>query len=152
MQLQASDYFIIITVIIALVLIGLYNFNRKNYKKVIEAQDFINANKMMVQIFIIDKKYEKPTEKNLPKMIYEKLPKISKMKKIAIIKAKVGPQITTLICDKTLYDILPTKKNVKVELAGGYIVSMKGANLADKKKKTLREKLALIAKGEKIKK
>ena len=35
------------------------------------------------------------------------------------------------------------KKNVKVELAGIYIVSVKGANLANKKKKTFKEKMSL---------
>ena len=67
---------------------------------------------------------------------------------MAIIKAKVGPQITTLMCDKPVYDILPVKKNVKVEMAGIYIVGIKGVNLADKKKKTIREKLTLAARGE----
>ncbi len=148
MQLQFSDYFIIIVVIIALIMAGLYYFSRKNYKKVIESQDFIEANKMTVQIFVIDKKYERPTEHNLPKNIYEKLPKSSKIRKMAIIKAKVGPQIATLMCDKPVYDILPVKKNVKVEIAGLYIVGVKGVNLADKKKKTIREKLSLAAKGQ----
>ena len=148
MQLQISDYIIIIVVIIALIMAGLYYFNRKNYKKVIESQDFIAANKMTVQIFVIDKKYERPTDKNLPKNIYEKLPKSSKLRKMAIIKAKVGPQITTLMCDKPVYDILPVKKNVKVEMAGIYIVGIKGVNLADKKNKTIREKLTLAARGE----
>ena len=72
MQLQISDYIIIIVVIIALIMAGLYYFNRKNYKKVIESQDFIAANKMTVQIFVIDKKYERPTDNNLPKNIYTK--------------------------------------------------------------------------------
>lgn len=148
MQLQFSDYFIIIVVIVALIMAGLYYFSRKNYKKVIESQDFIEANKMTVQIFVIDKKYERPTEQNLPKNIYEKLPKTSKIRKMAIIKAKVGPQIATLMCDKPVYDILPVKKNIKVEIAGIYIVGIKGVNLADKKKKTIREKLSLAIKGE----
>lgn len=148
MQLQFSDYFIIIVVIVALIMAGLYYFSRKNYKKVIESQDFIEANKMTVQIFVIDKKYERPTEQNLPKNIYEKLPKTSKIRKMAIIKAKVGPQIATLMCDKPVYDILPVKKNIKVEIAGIYIVGIKGVNLADKKKKTIREKLSLAVKGE----
>lgn len=145
-MLQASDYFIITAIIIALVMSGLVYFSRKNYKKVIESQDFIEANKMTVQIFVIDKKFERPTENNLPKNIFEKLPKSAKLKKMAIVKAKVGPQIVTLMCDKPVYEVLPTKKNVKVEIAGVYIVSIKGMNLADKKKKTLREKASLMVK------
>ena len=32
----------------------------------------------------------------------------------------------TLICDAAVFDALPVKKTVTVELAGAYIVSMKG--------------------------
>jgi hypothetical protein len=60
-----------------------------------------------------------------------------------IVKAKVGPQIATLLCDKNIYDNLPVKKTVKVELAGVYITSIIGFNLEDKKNKTFREKMSL---------
>ena len=137
------DYTLIIIFILAAVMVGLYFFNRKNYKKVIEAQDFIQQNKMVTQVFVIDKKFTKPTPENMPKAIYEKLPKMSKMRKMALVKAKVGPQIVTLMCDKNIFDVLPTKKSIKIELAGVYIVNVVGMNLADKKKKTWREKIAL---------
>lgn len=141
-----GDILLIAVFVVAAVLAGLYFYNRKNMKKMIEAQDFIEANKMTVQIFVIDKKYERPTEHNLPKMIYEKLPKTAKIRKMAIVKAKVGPQIVTLTCDKNVYDILQTKKSTKVQLSGIYIVSVVGMNLENKKKKTMREKIVLFAK------
>lgn len=142
-KVTLSDYILIIIFILAAAIVGLYFFNRKNYKKMIEAQDFIEQNKMVTPAFIIDKKFVKPTVENLPKNIYEKLPKMAKMRKMAIVKAKVGPQIVTLMCEKNIYDILTTKKTLKVEIAGIYIVGIVGVNLADKKKKTWREKIAL---------
>lgn len=145
MHLSAGDITLIVIFIIAAIIIGLYFFNRKNLKKYIEAQDFIEENKMTVQIFVIDKRFEKPTEQNLPKMIYEKLPKSARMRKMAIVKAKIGPQIQTLTCDKNVYEVLATKKNVKVVLSGIYIVNIVGMNLANKKKKSWREKLSLFA-------
>ena len=60
-----------------------------------------------------------------------------------IVKAKVGPQITTLLCDKNVYDVLPNKKTIKVELAGIYISRVIGMNLEDKKKKTIGQKISL---------
>ena len=45
------------------------------------------------------------------------------------------------MCDKPVYEVLPVKKTVKVDIAGMYIVSMTGLNLADKKKKTFTEKI-----------
>ena len=60
-----------------------------------------------------------------------------------MVKAKVGPQIVNLMCDKSVFEIMPMKKNVKVELAGIYIVKIQGTNLANKKKKTFGEKMSL---------
>ena len=55
-----------------------------------------------------------------------------------IVIAKIGPQITTLLCDEKIYKDLPVKKQVKVELAGLFIVGIKGPkadNPSDKSKK-----------------
>lgn len=143
-HLSFGDILLIATFVVAAVIAGLYFYNRKNMKKMVEAQEFIKQNKTVVPIFVIDKKFERPTEQNLPKMIYEKLPKMAKIRKMPIIKAKVGPQIATLTSDKSVYDALTAKKTVKVELSGIYIVGIVGMNLADKKKKTWREKLTLF--------
>lgn len=142
--MQIGDILLIIVFILVAVFAGLYFFSRKNMKKTIEAREFIQQNKIVTQIFVIDKKYERPNEHNLPKMIYEKLPKAAKMRKMPILKAKVGPQIVTLTCDKPIYDVIATKKNVKVELAGIYLVGIVGMNLADKKKKTWKDKMTLF--------
>ncbi len=135
---------LIVVAIIVVVFFGItYYLNKKNMKKVIQAQEFIEQNKMAVQIFVIDKKIDKPTPANMTKAVYEQMSKTARMRKVPLVKAKVGPQIVTLMCDKSVYQILPVKKNVKVDLAGIYIVSIHGMNLADKKKKTLREKIAV---------
>ena len=143
MNFSAGDIFLIITVVLALVLFFVFRFGKKRYEQNVEAQSFINQYKMVTPILIIDKKYEKPTEHNLPKNIYENVPKSAKLRKMPIVKAKVGPQIATLLCDKNIYDNLPVKKTVKVELAGVYITSIIGFNLEDKKNKTFREKMSL---------
>lgn len=137
------DYLIIIAVILVIVLAIMYYFNRKNLGKMTQAQDFINQNKTTMQIFVIDKKLEKPTPSNLTKAIYDQMSKTSRMRKMPMVKAKVGPQIVTLMCDKSVYQVLPVKKSIKVELAGIYIVKIHGMNLADKKKKTLKERVAV---------
>jgi len=145
---NATDISIIVIIVLAIVLAVVYSLSRKNYKKVIEAEDFIKANKQVASIFVIDKRYEKPTEKNVGKLIYEKLENSAKRRKMCMVKAKVGPQIVTLICDKNLYDIITPKKTIKVELSGLYIVNIVGVNLANKKKKTWREKITLFTKSD----
>ncbi|MCI8341962.1 MAG: hypothetical protein HFE62_01910 [Firmicutes bacterium] len=143
MQLSGGDIFIIVTIIVAVAMFVMFRIGKKNYAKNLEAQTFINQYKMITPILVIDKKFEKPTPNNLPKNIYEQLPKSAKLRKMPIVKAKVGPQITTLMCDKNIYDNLVVKKTVKVELAGIYISNIVGLNLEAKRNKTWREKLSL---------
>ena len=138
-----GDIVIIISVIVVIVIALMYHFGKKNYAKNLEAQSFINQYKTVTPILVIDKRLEKPSLQNLPKNIYEKLPKTAHIRKMPIIKAKVGPQITTLLCDKNVYDVLPNKKTIKVELAGIYISRVIGMNLEDKKKKTIGQKISL---------
>jgi hypothetical protein len=142
-----SDYLIIIAVVVVAIFVVLYFLNKKNMGKMIQAQEFIEQNKTTMQIFVIDKKMEKPTPSNMTKNIYEQLPKSVKMRKMPIVKAKVGPQIVNLMCDKSVYSVIPVKKSIKVELAGIYIVKIHGMNLADKKKKTFSEKVSLKMDG-----
>ena len=146
MNFSVGDIFIIISVVLGVVIGVVFYIGKKNYARNIEAQTFINQYKMVTPILVIDKRYEKPTAQNLPKNIYEKLNKTAKLRKMAIVKAKVGPQITTLLCDKNIYDNLAVKKTVKVELAGIYISNIIGLNLEDKKNKTWREKLSVWVK------
>lgn len=89
-------------------------------------QDMIEKSKMTMSIFVLDKKKDKITNVNLPKAVADQMPKHYKFMKMPIVRAKVGPQILTLLCDKNVYEALPIKKNVSVELAGIYIISMKG--------------------------
>ena len=81
----------------------------------------------------------------MPKAVFDQLPKKAKAKKAFLVRAKVGPQIVTLMCDKPVFNVMPVKKNVKVELAGMYIVGITGMNLEDKKNKTWGEKLSASA-------
>ncbi|MBM6830121.1 hypothetical protein H9X85_10930 [Anaerotignum lactatifermentans] len=140
--MNPSDIIIIVAIIVVAVLAGLYYLNKKSMRRMIQAQDFIDQNRMTVQIFVIDKKQEKPSPTNLPKSVYEQMPKSTRMRKANLVKAKVGPQIVTLMCDKPVFDVLPVKKSIKVDLAGMYIITVTGMNLADKKKKTFTEKIS----------
>ena len=145
MNVNVSDVLIIVTVILALVLVGLFYFNKKNMRRMVEAQDFIEKNKMTTSIFIIEKKQQKPSATNLPKGVFEQMPKSSKIRKANLVRAKVGAQIVTLMCDKPVYNVLPVKKTVKVDIAGIYIISVAGMNLENKKKKTFSEKISASA-------
>jgi hypothetical protein len=57
-----------------------------------------------------------------------------------LITAKIGPQVVTLVCEDDVYDKLPEKKNVNVELAGIFIVTVKQTQHNKSQKKGKRKK------------
>lgn len=137
-----SDVLIAILVVLAIAVAVLYYINKKSTRRMIQAQDFIENNRTTMQIFVIDKRQEKPSLSNLPKAVYEQMPKTARMRKVNLVRAKIGPQITTLLCDKPVYNVLPVKKTIRVDLAGMYIIGVTGMNLENKKKKTMTEKMS----------
>ena len=115
-------------VVAALAVIGLLLF--LFYKKVAapkmdEYNNLIQANKVTATIFVIDKMKDKLTNQNVPKALIEQTPKMLRGKKLPIVKAKIGPQIQTLIAEEKVFKALPVKKMVKVDIAGMYIVNIK---------------------------
>ena len=125
-MLGGWDIAVLVFIIVAALGVGLYFLNKWASTKMVEQQETMDRVKQMVTIFVIDKKKEKPANSTLPKEVKSKLPKVYRFIKMPLVKAKVGPQIITLISDQKVYDALPVKKNVRVELAGMYIAGMQG--------------------------
>lgn len=90
-------------------------------------------------MLIIDKKRMKIKESGLPQMVIDQTPKLLRGSKMPIVKAKIGPQIMTLVCDEKIFDIVPVKKEVKATVSGIYITGVKGIRgslpVPEKKKK-----------------
>ena len=77
-------------------------------------------------MLIIDKKRMKIKESGLPQVVIDQTPKMMRNSKLPIVKAKVGPQIMSLICDEKIYDSIPLKKEVKASVSGIYVLDVKG--------------------------
>jgi hypothetical protein len=120
------DILVIVFIVVAVIGVGLYFLNKWASKRMVEQQDAVQRNKQAVSLYVIDKKKEKITNAHFPKTVYEQIPKWSRLMKMPLVKAKIGPQIATLMCDGKVFEALPVKKTVMVELAGMYIVGMKG--------------------------
>ncbi len=151
------DWIIIIAVILGAILAGLYFLNKWAYKKMDTQQTMIEKMKNSMSIYVIDKKHDKITNVNMPKAVMEQMPKIYKRMKLYFVQAKIGPQIMTLMCDKRVFAAIPIKKNVKVEIAGMYIVSVAGMKSPEemkalRKEKKLKEKAAKKAERKEKKK
>ncbi len=120
----------IITIIVLVVLIGIivaiYIFGKKAQKKQDEQKTLMEESKQTVSMLIIDKKRMKLKESGLPQIVISQTPKLMRMAKLPIVKAKVGPQILSLVSDEKIYDSIPVKKEVKAVVSGIYIMEVKG--------------------------
>jgi len=135
---------IVLLVILAVLIIAvvvLYFLGKKAQKRQTEQQEQIDAMKQTVSMLIIDKKRMKIKESGLPQMVINQTPKLMRCTKLPIVKAKIGPQIMTLVCEEKIFDSVPVKKEVKAVVSGIYITDVKGlhgkAPVAPPKKKSL---------------
>ena len=90
---------LVIVIVLAIIIAVLYFLGKKAQKKQAEQQELLDANKQTVSMLIIDKKRMKLKDAGLPQMVIDQTPKMMRGSKLPIIKAKVGPQIVSLICD-----------------------------------------------------
>jgi len=127
--LAMGPWGITLIVILCVLIIGavaLYFIGKKAQKKQAEQQEMLEANKQTVSMLIIDKKRLKIKDSGLPQMVIDQTPKMMRNSKMPIIKAKVGPQIMSLICDEKIFDSVPVKKEVKAVVSGIYVLGVKG--------------------------
>ena len=130
----------IIFVVLMGILIVMYFVGNKMQKKQLEQREQIEAASQPATLFIIDKKIMPMKDAQLPKVVMDQAPKRYHRAKLPIVKAKVGPQIMTLICDEAIFDDVPSHGEVKVTLSGIYITSVK--TLHKKTKKLQQEEAA----------
>lgn len=117
---------IVIFVVLVAVLIALYFFGKKAEKKQAEQKAQMDAVAQTMNMLIIDKKRMKLKEAGLPAVVLENTPKYLRRTKVAVVKAKVGPKIMTLMCDEQIFPLIPVKKEVKAVVSGIYITNVRG--------------------------
>ena len=134
---------LVITLIVIAVLIGilvaLYFVGNKMQKKQMAQKEEMQAAAQQTSMLIIDKKRMKLKDSGLPQAVIEQAPKLMRSSKLPIVKAKVGPQVMSLVCEEKIFDSVPVKKEVKAVISGIYITDVKGLHgkpvVTPKKKK-----------------
>ena len=120
----------IITIIVLAVLtalaVALYFLGKKAQKRQAEQQEQIDAMKQTVSMLVIDKKKMRLKDAGLPQAVLDQTPKAMRLSKVPIVKAKIGPQVLSLVCDAAIFDSVPIKKEVKATISGIYITGVKG--------------------------
>lgn len=112
-----------ITVILCVVL---YFWGKKQEKKQAEQEAKLKEMAQSVSMLIIDKKRMKIKDAGFPAVVLENTPKYLRRAKVPVVKAKIGPRITNLMCDEKIFAVIPVKKEVKAVVSGMYITDVKG--------------------------
>lgn len=139
----ATIVLLVVLAIVIVAFIALAIWGNKMQKKAAESEKEIRATSQVTSMLIIDKKKMKITEAGLPQMVIDQTPKYLRRSKVPIVKAKVGPQIRNFICNDQIFDLVPTKKEVKAEINGLYIIDIKGlrSNLEKPEKLSFAQKI-----------
>lgn len=117
---------LVILAVLVVAAVVLYFLGKKAQKKQAEQQAMLEANKQTVSMLIIDKKRMKIKDSGLSQMVIDQTPKLMRNSKLPIVKAKVGPQILSLVSDEKIFDSIPVKKEVKAVVSGIYVLDVKG--------------------------
>lgn len=120
----ATIVLLVIVVILLIAVVALYFIGKKAQAKQAEQQEALAAAKQTVSMLIIDKKKMPIKDSGLPQSVIDQTPKLMRRSKLPIVKAKVGPQIMTLVCDEAIFDKIPVKKEIKAGVSGIYIVEI----------------------------
>ncbi len=116
--------YIILAVIIALLVVAYFILKKKMGQKLDAQKELVDQHKVSASILILEKRMDKVKNANLPKGIIDQIPKIYKIRKVPIVMAKIGAQVMDLLCEEEVFDKLPEKKTVKVDIAGIFIAGM----------------------------
>ena len=114
----------IVAIVLVVVMVVLYFLGKKMQKKQDESQAQMQAASQTATILVIDKKRMKLKDSGLPQIVIDQTPKRARRAKVPIVKAKIGPKVTSLIADENVYDLIPVKAEIKAMLSGIYITSI----------------------------
>lgn len=115
-----------ILIVLVITLVVFYFLGKKAEKKQAEQQEKLEAAAQTISMLVIDKKRIKFKDAGFPAVVVDSTPKYLRRSKVPVVKAKIGPKIMTLMCDASVYPIIPVKKEVKAVVSGIYITDVKG--------------------------
>ncbi|WP_028234644.1 hypothetical protein [Pseudobutyrivibrio sp. MD2005] len=136
---------LVIAIILVVAIVVLYFLGKRMQKRQAEQQSQMEAVAQQVSMLIIDKKKMRLKDAGLPEAVMANTPWYAKNSKIPVVKAKVGPQVMTLICDAQIFDEMPVKKEVKATVSGLYITKVKGLHGKIEQQDTKKKKKGLRA-------
>ncbi|MCF0146273.1 MAG: hypothetical protein HUJ73_06770 [Eubacterium sp.] len=129
--------------------------NKKLEKKHNEQQEQLASYRQTISMLIIDKKKMRLKDAGFPDQVVAQMPKLSRLFKYPVVKAKVGNKIMSLLTEKNVFSQIPVRKEIKADVSGLYITAvrsvrggMSSAAAQNAKKESKFEKLLKKGRGE----
>ena len=117
---------LVILGVLIVAVVALYFFGKRAQKKQAAQKEQMDAMAQNVSMLIIDQKRMRMKESGLPQVVIDQTPKWLRRSKLPIVKAKVGPKVMSLVCEESIFELVPVKKEVKAVVSGIYITSVRG--------------------------
>jgi len=117
---------LIILAVLVIAAIVLYFLGKRAQKKQEAQQEQLDAVAQTMSMLIIDKGRLRLKDAGFPSIVLESTPKYLRRSKVPVVKAKVGPKVMTLMCDASIFEQIPIKKEVKATVSGIYITAVRG--------------------------
>ena len=117
---------LIVGCLIAAIGYAIYFFSKRMEIQREEQEEMIETYKQKVSVLVIDKKKMRVCDAGFSQNVMDHVPKRMRKRKTYVVKAKMGPQILPLLCQKEVFDVIPVKKEIKATISGMYIVSVEG--------------------------
>ena len=137
---------ILLLIVAAVALFFLYRTGMKMQAEQAQSQKMLEAYAQVTTLLIIDKKKMKFKEAPFPKEVFDKAPWRARFMSVYVVRAKAGPKVVDLMCDKEMFDDIPLKATIKAKVSGLYIMQiLSGAQPSEKniqKRRKAREKEA----------
>jgi hypothetical protein len=117
---------LVILVILIAVIAVLAILGKRMEKKKAEQDAQMEAVAQTIPLLVIDKRKMKLVDAGLPQAVIDQTPKMMRRSKMPVVKAKVGPRVTTFLCDPEVFDQIPVKQQIKATVSGLYITGVRG--------------------------
>ena len=111
-----------IILLVALAILGFLYYKGSKLQK--EQQEQKEQLFSAATMLVIDKKRLPLKDSGLPQIVIDQTPKRARRAKVPVVKAKIGPKVTSLIADENVYDLIPVKAEIKAMISGIYITSI----------------------------
>ena len=115
-----------ILAVLVIAVVVLYFLGKRAQKKQEAQQEQLDAAAQTMSMLVIDKGRLRLKDAGFPAIVLESTPKYLRRSKVPVVKAKVGPKVMTLMCDQSIFDLIPIKKEVKATVSGIYITAVRG--------------------------